>query len=40
MIRHLKQLLNHALEKALAQAPEITQLYGCYCNPIRMWATP
>ena len=40
MILHLKQLLNHALEKALAQAPEISQLYACYCNLICMWATP
>ena len=39
MILHLKQVLNDALEKALAQTPEITQLDTCYYNLIRMWAT-
>ena len=28
------------LERPLAETPEITQLYACYYNLIRMWATP
>jgi len=29
-----------ALEKPLAKTPELTQLYGCYYNLVRMWAEP
>jgi hypothetical protein len=29
-----------SLEKPLAGAPELTQLYAYYYNLIRMWATP
>jgi PKHD-type hydroxylase len=29
-----------SLEQPLAKTPEITQLYTCYYNLIRMWATP
>jgi len=28
------------LDAKLAQTPELTQLYACYYNLIRMWATP
>ncbi len=39
LLFNLVQTLN-ALEQPLAKTPEITQLYACYYNLLRMWATP
>jgi len=39
LLFNLVQTLN-ALEQPLAKTPEITHLYACYYNLLRMWATP
>lgn len=39
LLYNLSQTLER-LERPLAETPEIMQLYTCYYNLIRMWATP
>lgn len=39
LLFNLAQTLTR-LEEPLANTPEITQLYACYYNLLRMWATP
>ncbi len=39
LLYNLSQTLDR-LEQPLAKSPEITELYTCYYNLIRMWATP
>jgi PKHD-type hydroxylase len=39
MLFTLGQTLNN-LDAKLAQTPELTQLYTCYYNLVRMWVEP